>query len=165
MLERVLVLALAIMPAAAAAQGAGPGQGPPSPPSAPAPSTPAHPVMPWGSGISVPYGQLIRYVYMPPQPVTLEYLVPVEPQPPSTAAEPPRPGSEVRAEATPPVDPGRESPPAPGPQVVRQQVTVPGYYVRETTVGFHYPERWVIEQTGVGAYRWRLLPAQFVPKR
>jgi hypothetical protein len=47
---------------------------------------------------------------------------------------------------------------------VRQQVTIPGYYVRETTVGYHYPERWSIEQAAPNVYRWRMLPAQFVPK-
>jgi hypothetical protein len=99
----------------------------------------------------------MRYVYMPPQAVTLEYLVPVAPESPPPPEEPPRPGDEAGGQD--------ERPPAPGPQIVRQQITVPGYYVRETTAGFHYPERWVIEQLGVGAYRWRLLPAQFVPKR
>ena len=49
-------------------------------------------------------------------------------------------------------------------QIVYQQVTVPGYYVRETTAGFHYPERWMIEQVGPNTYSWRPLPAQFVPK-
>ena len=117
------------------------------------PTAPAHPTMPW-SGVTTPAGQLIRYVYMPPQPVTLEYLVPGE----APAAEPSPPAADgaAKGEEPPPVDAA--------PQVVRQQVTVPGYYVRETTVGFHYPERWVIEQTGPNAYRWRMLPAQFVPK-
>jgi hypothetical protein len=115
--------------------------------------------MPW-SGITTPHGQLIRVVYVPPRPVTLEYLVPGAP-----AAEPPAPvaGGPAAAEGAPPAGPAREAAPA-APQVVRQQVTVPGYYVRETTVGYHYPERWVIEQTGPNAYRWRMLPAQFVPK-
>jgi hypothetical protein len=47
---------------------------------------------------------------------------------------------------------------------VRQEVTVPGYYVRETTVGYHYPERWVVEQSGPNAYQWRMLPPQFLRK-
>jgi hypothetical protein len=115
--------------------------------------------MPWG-GITTPYGQLIRYVYMPPQPVTLEYLVPgtppVEPTPPSEG--------ERTGEAAPPAEDGVRETAVPAPQVVRQQVTVPGYYVRETTTGFHYPERWAIEQAGPNVYRWRMLPAQFVPR-
>jgi hypothetical protein len=47
---------------------------------------------------------------------------------------------------------------------VRQEVTVPGYYVRETTVGFHYPDRWSIEQAAPNVYRWQQIPGQFVPK-
>jgi hypothetical protein len=47
---------------------------------------------------------------------------------------------------------------------VRQQVVIPGYYVRETTAGYHYPERWTVEQIGPNAYRWRQIPSQFVPK-
>ena len=124
------------------------------------PTAPAHPTMPW-SGITTPSGQLIRYVYMPPQPVTLEYLVLSEA--PVIEASPPAAAGDAKGENQPPADAARTPAPA-TPQVVRQQVTVPGYYVRETTVGFHYPERWVIEQTGPNAYRWRMLPAQFVPK-
>jgi hypothetical protein len=47
---------------------------------------------------------------------------------------------------------------------VHQQVTVPGYYVRETTAGFYYPERWAVEQAAPNVYRWRPVPAQFIPK-
>jgi hypothetical protein len=144
-LREALALVLLVVPAAAPAQVS--------------PTAPAHPTMPWG-GITTPYGQLIRYVYMPPQPVTLEYLLPGAP---SLEAAPPA-GDEGKPEGTPPAaEPARENPPA-TPQVVRQQVTVPGYYVRETTTGFHYPERWAIEQTGPNVYRWRMLPAQFVPR-
>jgi hypothetical protein len=117
--------------------------------------------MPW-SGITTPYGQLVRYVYMPPQPVTLEYVVPGAPAEP--AAEPPAPATDdAKGEDAPPAEAGRAPAPT-APQVLRQQLTLPGYYVRETTVGFHYPERWVIEQTALNVYRWRMLPPQFVPK-
>ena len=150
------------------------------------PTTPVHPTMPW-SGITTPQGQLLRYIYVPPQPVTLEYIVPpaategappptVEPTPPPASSEPrggdakggeakapdtkePEPKVETPPEAAPPA----EKPPE-GPQIVRQQLTVPGYYVRETTVGFHYPERWTIEQAGPNVYRWRQIAPQFVPK-
>jgi hypothetical protein len=146
------------------------------------PTTPAHPNLPWGIGVATPQGQLIRYIYVPPQPVTLQYLVPGAPEsappgaePPPPGAEPPPPGAEppppaagpppgAAGDAKPPADAAApESVPA-TPQIVQQQVTVPGYYVRETTVGFHYPDRWTIEQVGPNAYRWRPLPAQFVPK-
>ena len=80
--------------------------------------------------------------------------------PPAAAPAPPS----AAGDAKPPEDTAAgESVPAP-PQIVSQQVTVPGYYVRETTVGFHYPDRWTIEQVGPNTYRWRPLPAQFVPK-
>ena len=196
------------------------------------PTTPAHPNLPWGIGVATPQGQLIRYIYVPPQPVTLQYVVPgapesappaAEPAPPTAVPAPPTaqvapptvvpappsaqlappsaqpapPSAEVAppsaqpappsaqpappaaqpappsAEVAPPSAPGDAKPPedtASGesvpatPQIVYQQVTVPGYYVRETTVGFHYPDRWMIEQVGPNTYSWRPLPAQFVPK-
>jgi hypothetical protein len=45
-----------------------------------------------------------------------------------------------------------------------QLVTIPGYYVTETTTGYIYPERWTVEQLNVGVYGWRLLPAEFLRK-
>ena len=56
--------------------------------------------------------------------------------------------------------------PAPGPlsgpfQLVPQVVTIPGYYITETTTGYVYPERWMLDQLNVGVYQWRLLPAEF----
>jgi hypothetical protein len=42
-----------------------------------------------------------------------------------------------------------------------QVVTVPGYVVTQTTLGYDYPERWTLEQPSVGVYQWRLLPAEF----
>jgi hypothetical protein len=194
--RHALALAALALPATAAAQVS--------------PTTPAHPNLPWGIGVATPQGQLIRYIYVPPQPVTLQYLVPgapestppaTEPAPPAAqpappAAQPapptaqpapptgqpapstsqPTPPSQPPPPAAPPAPPsaaGDAKPPedtAAGesvpatPQVVYQQVTVPGYYVRETTVGFHYPDRWMIEQVGPNTYRWRPLPAQFVPR-
>jgi hypothetical protein len=168
-----------------------------TPPAPISPTTPAHPALPWALGISTPHGQLLRYVYVPPVPVTLQYVVfgpplspPPPPEPAPPAVEPPPasgsaptvvpaastapPGAPPAGEATrdprttdepaqPPESAAPTAMPA-VPQVVSQQVVVPGYYVRETTVGFHYPERWIIEQTGANAYRWRQLPPQFVPK-
>ena len=120
------------------------------------PTAPPHPTMPW-TGITTPYGQLIRYVYMAPQSVTLEYLV-AGPAP----TEPPAPDGETKP-GEPPAEPPTTTPTG-TPLVLRQPITIPGYYVRETTAGYYYPERWTIEQTGVNAYRWRMLPAQVVPK-
>lgn len=127
------------------------------------PTAPVHPTMPW-AGITTPYGQFIRFVYVPPQPVTLQFLVqspldtPSEPAPRVPAAD-----GGTKVEEPPAPAPAAEPAPAP-PQVVTQQIMVPGYHVRETTVGYYYPERWGIEQTGINAYRWRRLPAQFLPR-
>jgi len=205
-----LALALLTLPATAAAQIS--------------PTTPSHPNLPWGIGVATPQGQLIRFIYVPPQPVTLQYLVPAAPSAPPAAepsappaAEPAPPTAQPTPPTAQPTPPAAQpappaSPPAPStaqpappasqpvppaaqpvppsaqpappsaadakppedtaagegvpatPQIVYQQVTVPGYYVRETTVGFHYPDRWAIEQVGPNTYSWRPLPAQFVPK-
>jgi len=55
--------------------------------------------------------------------------------------------------------------PAGVPATYQTQVAqVPGFFVTETTTGFVYPERWVIDQLNVGVYQWRKLPVQFVPR-
>jgi hypothetical protein len=149
--SHALAVALLTLPVTAAAQVS--------------PTAPPHPSMPW-SGITTPQGQLLRFIYVPPQPVLLEYTVtgPMEVPPPIAEPAPPVGEGETKAGDTPPEQaPPSEGPP-PGPRVVHQQVTVPGYYVRETTVGFHYPERWTIEQAAPNVYRWRQLPAQFISK-
>ncbi len=46
----------------------------------------------------------------------------------------------------------------------QEVVTVPGYYIAETTTGYYYFEHWALEQVNDGVYQWRLLPAQFVRK-
>jgi hypothetical protein len=154
----VLVLALVLAPLPAVAQVS--------------PTAPAHPSMPW-SGITTPQGQFIRFIYYPPQPVTIEYLAPApaSPAPESPPAEsaPPAEGEakgeakdEAKGEEKPPEAAAPEESAPPAPQVVRQVVMIPGYYVRETTVGFEYPERWTLEQVGPGAYAWRVLPAQLI---
>ena len=146
-----LALVLLVLPSMAAAQVS--------------PTAPAHPSMPW-SGITTPQGQMIRFIYVPPRPVTLEYVVmgPTETPPPAPEPAPPTAEAGPKAEEKPPAPAVPIESPPPSPRVVHQQVTVPGYYVRETTVGFHYPERWVIEQAAPNTYRWRQIPAQFIPK-
>jgi hypothetical protein len=57
--------------------------------------------------------------------------------------------------------------PVPGgvtPTYQAMQAQVPGFWFVETTTGFVYPERWVIDQLNVGVYQWRKVPAQFVPR-
>jgi hypothetical protein len=140
-----VVLALLGLPVAAAAQVS--------------PTAPAHPNLPWSLGVAIPQGQLIRYIFVPPQPITLQYLIPGAPENAPPATEPVPAGN-----TTPPADASEPASVPATPQVVQQVVTVPGYYVRETTAGFHYPDRWTIEQVAPNTYRWHPLPAQFVPK-
>jgi hypothetical protein len=125
------------------------------------PTAPPHPTFPWALGVAIPQGQLIRYIYVPPQAVSLEYIVPGVVTPPPPPEQPPAaPEGEAKPEENAPAP--QAAPPTP--EILRQDVTIPGYYVRETTVGFHYPERWMIEPAGPNVYRWRQIPAQFVPK-
>jgi hypothetical protein len=112
----------------------------------------AHVALPWSLGPALPQGQMIRQpltipgapirdIWVPSQPVVVEAMV----------AMPAQAGSELAStgRATGETEYG----------VVRQSYVIPGYYVRETTVGFHYPERWMLDQS----YTWRLLPAEFRP--
>jgi hypothetical protein len=59
------------------------------------PTAPVHPALPW-SGITTPQGQLIRFIYVPPRTVTLEYFMPAavgeSPQPVTAPAPPPAEG-------------------------------------------------------------------------
>src|SRR6185295_18232899 len=123
----VMVLLASSVPASA--------QSPP-PPQLPALQTSTPWVgLPWGLGPAIPQGQMLRQsltvpgayvrdIWIPPQPVVVEAMV----------ALPAQAGSAVAAAgpATRETEYG----------VVRQSYTVPGYYVRQTTVGIAYPERW-----------------------
>jgi hypothetical protein len=139
-------LALVVLPSAALAQVS--------------PTSPPHPTFPWGLGLATPQGQLIRYIYVPPEAISLEYQAPGAIAPPAPAEPEQTPaGGEAKPDEG---GPAQSTPPAP--QILRQDITIPGYYVRETTAGFHYPERWTVEPAGPNLYRWRQIPPQFVPK-
>jgi len=114
------------------------------------PTTPAHPALPWGLGPAIPTGQLIRWIWIEPQYVVVDTLVP-GPAPEAT---------ETSDESASGANASAESAPAPEPSVLRQTYTVPGYWVRQTTAGFYYPDRWTLEQVGPGTYQWRMLPAE-----
>lgn len=45
-----------------------------------------------------------------------------------------------------------------------QVVEIPGYIVTETTTGYLYPARTVLEQPTPGVYQWRVLPKFFTRK-
>ena len=155
MIQRLIVLlALLLAPAEVGAQSttspapAAPSTTPPtptSPPLLPSPTVSAHPGgFPWAIGPAIPQGQLLRYVWIAPQTVVVDSILP-------------GPAPEAAAAGT------QESPAsedAPQYAVWRQTAVVPGYWVRQTTAGVYYPQRWTLEQTAPGAYRWRLLPAE-----
>jgi hypothetical protein len=122
------------------------------PASAQSPTSPAWVGFPWALGPAIPQGQMLRQsqtiaggyvrdIWIPSQPVVVEAMV----------AMPAKFGSELASAGRAVGETQYE--------VVRQSYEVPGYYVRQTTVGFHYPERWVLDQS----YTWRLVPAEFRP--
>jgi hypothetical protein len=75
-----------------------------------------HPTMPW-VGITTPYGQFLRWVWMPPQPVVADD------------------------------------------QVLYQ----PGFWAAQTTAGYYYPARWVLQPTSSGSLGWVLVNGGAVP--
>jgi len=91
---------------------------------------------------------------MPAQTVILEPILPMPAKAEELEAAAVEKGPATAAEQA----PASES--APQYAVWRQTLVVPGYWVRQTTAGNYYPERWTLEQTAPGAYRWRLLPAE-----
>ena len=126
----------------------------PPPPPSPSSGLPAFVGLPWGIGIGNPSGVFLRKLWVPPRTVVLDTYLP-EPEAPKSEA--------LAAGDTPTAPQGDASPSAgPSPQLVvwRQTAVVPGFWVNETTIGFQYPQRWELEQTAPGTYRWRLLPAE-----
>ena len=119
-MTRLLALLLAIatlVPCAAAAQ---------SPPVAgvttgnpfnPGDTNNPHPTMLWW-GPASPYGQFIRWVWMPPKALRT---------------------------------------------VDGTDLYEPGYWVSQTTAGYYYPARWVLQETTPGSYAWALINGGAVP--
>jgi hypothetical protein len=131
-MKPILLGLLLLLPSAAGAQTV-------------SPTAPAFPGLRWALGAAIPTGQLLRTVWVPPQTVVIDTVVPVPADPGES-----KPGE---ADTT-----GAAAPPQYG--VLRQTLVVPGYWVRQTTAGAYYPERWTLEQVAPGTYRWRLLPAE-----
>ena len=143
MIRVIAFLAIVLAPVVAGAQ------------SAPTPTAPSHPGLPWGIGIMIPVGQLLRHVWVTPQTVVVDTLLSV----PAEAPEVQAPVLTAQQAAT---EPAAERPPQYA--VWRQTVVVPGYWVRQTTAGDYYPQRWMLEQVAPGTYSWRLLPAEVRPR-
>jgi hypothetical protein len=142
MTRLIIVLAVLLAPSVASAQ------------SSPNAFLPTHQMLPWGLRFPITNGNFIRDVWVSPYTVVLDTIYPVPTEPDAVAAST---GSE----------PATSEPPAAGaPQygVWRQSTVVPGYWVRQTTAGDFYPQRWMLEQLAPGNYRWRLLPAEMRPR-
>jgi hypothetical protein len=129
--------------------------------SAPGPAvsvnTRAHPYLPWSLGPAIPVGQLIRDVWVQPQQVVIDSVVQVPVIPagePADAAQASTDGSKEK-DAEPPKTPATQ------PAVLRQTLTVPGYWIKDTTAGYYIPSRWVLIQPSPGAYAWWLAPPEF----
>ena len=118
-------------------------------------STPAHPALPWALGPAIPTGQLIRDIWVQPQQVVIDSLVQVP-------VVPEGPPAEVNQAST---DGGKDGEPtavpALQPAVLRQTLTIPGYWVKDTTAGYYIPARWVLIQPSPGTYAWWLAPPEF----
>jgi hypothetical protein len=149
----LLLVLLLLAPASVLAQ--------PGAVSAPGPgvsvSTPAHPALPWALGPAIPVGQLIRDIWVQPQQVVIDSAVQVPVIPAGEPAE----VNQVSTDGS--KDKDREAPktPATQPAVLRQTLTIPGYWVKDTTAGFYIPARWVIIQPSAGTYAWWLAPPEF----
>jgi hypothetical protein len=138
MTRLIVLLAVFLVPAVAGAQ------------SQPNAFVPSHPMLPWGFGIMTPAGQLLRDVWVSPRTVVVDTFLPV----PAEASEAQEAVVTAQAATEPPAEK------APQYAVWRQTAVVPGYWVRQTTAGDYYPQRWELEQLAPGNYRWRLLPAE-----
>ena len=120
-------------------------------------STPAHPALPWALGPAIPVGQLIRDIWVQPQTVVIDAAVQVPVIPSSEPAE----VNQVSTDGN--KDKEQEPPKAPAtqPAVLRQTLTVPGYWIKDTTAGYYIPARWVLIQPSSGTYAWWLAPPEF----
>jgi hypothetical protein len=118
-----------------------------------------HPMLPWGDGQigGQRYGQVLRYWENQPQTV---YNVRFE-----QAAAPPQ---ELDGNPQPQGQPSTPTGALGAKVVVKapdpQSVTVPAYWIIETTRGYFHMPRWVLQEIGGGYYRWALVTGWFQPR-
>ena len=118
-----------------------------------------HPMLPWGDGQigGQRYGQVLRYWENQPQTV---YNVRFE-----QAAAPPQ---ELDGNPQPPGQPSTPTGALSAKVVPKepdsQSVTVPEYWIVETTRGYFHMPRWVLQEIGGGYYRWALVTGWFQPR-
>jgi hypothetical protein len=128
-------------------------------PGVPNPFDDPHPMLPWGPGQigGERYGQVIRYWQNQPQTVYNVIFV----VPPTQESTPPQ---------TEPQPQGQPGPPqgALDVQAAKQpegrSVTVPAYWIVETTRGYVHMPRWALQEVGGGRYQWVRVSSWFQPR-
>lgn len=126
-------------------------------------STPAHPALPWALGPAIPVGQLIRDIWVQPQQVVIDSAVQVPVIPAGEPASVNQVSTDGRKDTDGSKDKDQDAPKAPAtqPAILRQTLTIPGYWVKDTTAGYYIPARWVLIQPSPGAFAWWLAPPEF----
>ena len=122
-------------------------------------STPAHVYLPWSLGPAIPVGQLIRDVWVQPQQVVIDTAVQVPVIPAGEPTEAAQVSADGKDNGTRDAEPPKV--PATQPAIWRQTVTIPGYWIKDTTAGYYIPSRWVLVQSSPGNYAWWLAPPEF----
>ena len=147
----LLLVLLLLTPSAVLAQ--------PGAVSAPGPgvsvNTPAHVYLPWSLGPAIPVGQLIRDVWVQPQQVVIDSVVQVPVIPAGEPVDAAQASTDGTKDTEPPTTPATQ------PAVLRQTVTIPGFWIKDTTAGYYIPSRWVLVQPSPGNYAWWLAPPEF----
>jgi hypothetical protein len=117
-----------------------------------------HPMLPWGDGQigGQRYGQVVRYWENQPQTV---YNVRFE----QAAAPPQELDGNPQPQGQPSTPTGVLSA-AVKKEPEPQSVTVPAYWIIETTYGYFHMPRWALQEVGGGYYRWALVSAWFQPR-
>ena len=124
-------------------------------------NTPAHVYLPWSLGPAIPVGQLIRDVWVQPQQVVIDTAVQVPVIPagePADAAQVSTDGTKGNGTKDKDAEPAPV--PATQPAILRQTVTIPGYWMNDTTIGYYVPARWELIQPSPGNYAWWLAPPE-----
>jgi hypothetical protein len=149
----LLLMLLLLTPSAVLAQ--------PGAVSAPGPgvsvNTPAHVYLPWSLGPAIPVGQLIRDVWVQPQQVVIDTAVQV----PVIPAGEPADAAQASTDGAKDKDTEPAKVPATQPGIFRQTLTIPGFWIKDTTAGYYLPARWVLVQPSPGSYAWWLAPPEF----
>ena len=118
-----------------------------------------HPMLPWGDGQigGQRYGQVLRYWENQPQTVSNVRF--------EQAAAPPQEVDSTPQPQSPPSTPtgGLTAKPV-AKETDPQSVTVPAYWIIETTRGYLHMPRWALQEVGGGYYRWALVSGWFQPR-